>query len=240
MAYQQVTLADLQTALALKWESKPFWVAEEARLAINDALETWTMLTGRWKRRVILHTTANTYELALPAPILYRTRLTFNGRPLSGTGLEDLNNGRPRWREETTATGGAVATRPMVWAPVSLQLLVYWPADAVGKNTIVVDGVADVPRLVAGGDFVDLGEDDLSVLLGYALHVAALKKGGPWFAQTIPYYHTFLRAAAVENQLLTTSQAYRRALGLTLRDLKPIKRLTAPAAVAALVPGTSS
>ncbi len=106
-------------------------------------------------------------------------------------------------------------TRVTLWAPVSLQLIYIWPADAVGGNVLTVSGVSATPVLISAGDFVDLGEEDLSVLLNFALHVLSVKKGGPWFTATLPLLVQFLQAAAAENSLITTSQTYRRFLGLT-------------------------
>jgi hypothetical protein len=156
--------------------------------------------------------------------MVYRMRLAFNGYPLSPTSMDDLNNGRANWRRETTASGGGVPTRPTLWAPVSLTLLYIWPADAAGNNALVIDGVSDTPTLVNGGDFVDLSEADVNLQLGYALHAASLKKGGPWFAATQHLFRAFLQAAGEENDLITTSQAYRRALGLQQDPLKVLKR----------------
>jgi hypothetical protein len=231
MAYQQYTLAQLQTLLEDKWEHKPYWVTEEATLALNEGLQTWNLLTGRWKRRVILETAvapAYAWDYGLPDAITYRTRVTFNGAPLTPSAIGDLNMGRPSWQTETTLTGGDVPDRPTVWVPVSLQLIYIWPADGVGHNALTIDGVADTPVLVNPGDYVDLGEDDLSVLLGFALHVASFKKGGPWFAATFPYYQAFLKAAAAENQIITTALFYRRAMGTAMRDLTPIQSPSVP------------
>lgn len=222
MPYQQTTLADLQAQLAARYEAKPFWVADEATLAINEALSTWNLLTGRWRTRVVLPTTTSP-EVALPATLTYRTRVAVGGRPLTPTSIFDLDHGRSQWRQETTATDG-LPSRPLVWAPISLMLIALWPADASAPRSLSVDGVAQTPRLVNAGDFVDLGEDDFSVLLNFALHVLALKKGGPWFAKTQGYFRAFLEAAAAENDLITTSQTYRAVMGGGDRGSEPIRR----------------
>lgn len=221
MPYQSLTLTDLQTRLKARWDGVPYWTDAEATLYLNEGLLFWGMLTGRWKARVVLGTTAGTYDYALPSTMVYQMRITFNGYPLSPSSRFDLDNGRPNWRRETTASGGDVPTRPTLWAPVTLALFYLWPADAAGHNALTVDGVSATPTLVNAGDYVDLAEADVSLLLGYALHAAAYKKGGAWFRATMPYLTAFLQAAALENELLTTSQAFRRYLGLDKRDLKP-------------------
>lgn len=235
MPYQQTTLAQLQTRLALSWEGVPYWTAAESIVYLNEALQTWGLLTGRWKRRVTIQTTANTYEFALPATMTYRMRVAFNGYPLSPSSLTDLDNGQPNWRLESTTSGSPIPTRPTLWAPVSLYLIYIWPMDAVGNNALVIDGVSDTPVLVNPGDFVDLSDADQQLILGYALHAASLKKAGPWLQATTPKFKEFLQAAGAENSLITTSQAYRRYLGVDHRELKPLTG--APSSVAALIAG---
>lgn len=238
MPYQQLTREDLRTRLQARYEDASFWTPEEADDAINEALCTWGMLTGRWKRRLVLNTAANTYEYAFPATITYGMRVTYNGQPMSPSARVDLDLGRPNWRQESTATGNGVPNRPILWAPVSLGLIWIWPTDAAGHNALVLDGVSTTPQLTDDAQYVDLAEADLSPLLGFCLHVLAFKKGGPWFQKTQGYFRDFIEAAAVENSLITTAQWYRRYMGLDRRDLKPYKG--APTSVAALAPGSGA
>jgi hypothetical protein len=220
--YQSITLAQLRTRLADLYEAVPFWDTTDANDAINEALREWSALTGRWRQRVLLQTTPNDYEYALPDLLLYRMRVEWNRQPLSPSSREDLNNGRPNWRQETTASGGSVPSRPLLWAPVSLRTIYIWPADAPGHNSLTLDGVAQTPVLTADAQFVDLSEADVSVLIGYALHVLTFKKGSVFFAGTFGYWRAFLAAAAEENALLLTSAIYRKAMGYDDRTLKPI------------------
>ncbi len=204
-------------------EGVPFWEDAEALLAFNEGLRFFNLLTAYWHGQTTLVTVANQYLYLLPTTLLYRTRLEILGLPMSPSSREDLNNGRYQWRSETTATGGDVPTRPMLWAPVSLRSFYIWPADAVGGNVITVDGVATTPVLVEDGDTIDLGDDLLNVLLGYSLHAMAFKKGGPFFAATQSYFKDFLVMAAEENDQIKTSKAYRRFMGLDHRDQKPLR-----------------
>lgn len=224
MSYQQVTLADLRGRLQSRYEGTPFWEDEESRLALNEALRFYNLLTGRWRTRETLTTVttpATLYQTS--SSMLYRMRLTFNGQPIESASREGLNQIRRTWRSETTADGGDVPTRPVFWAPVSLRSFYLWPADAVGGNTLTVDGVAATPVMTEDGDYVDLGDDTLTALTGYALHALSFKKGGNAFAQTIPLYRAFLAAAAEENGQIKTLSLYRRAMGLDHRGLKPLR-----------------
>lgn len=223
MPYQLITRAQLRTDLQEKYESVPYWTTAEANAAINEALRMWNFLVGRWQNRVVLTTAPGDYDYALPQTLLYRARVLFNGQPLTPSTYTDLSAGRPGWRTETTASGGDVPTRPTVWIPVSLRWIQIWPADATGHNGLTIDGVATTPILTADGDFVNLPTADLGPVLDYCLHTLSFKKGGAYFAATMPKLQAFLQAAAVENQLLTTSKTYRRWAGLDRRDLKPIQ-----------------
>lgn len=234
MPYTQLSLLQLRTRLKDRVERVAFWSDAQANDAINEALLTYGMLTGRWKRRVVLATTANQYELALPSTMVYRMGLTWNGQPMTPTTLEDLNLARPNWRQEKVTDGGSVPTRPTLWAPVSLMLVYIWPQDVSNHNGYGVDGVSATPTLSADGDYVDLSDADISVLLGFALHVLTYKKGAEDFEASLGYFRDFIVAAAEENSLITTSQWYRQFMG---RDDRSFKRLTGqPSPVATLVP----
>jgi hypothetical protein len=224
MSYQAITLSAARLRLQQRYEGKPFWDNEQARLAINEALRFYNLLTGRWHGRESITTvTTLAYLYSTSASMLYRMRMTFNGYPVHSTSREGLNDLRRSWRAESTTTGGEVPTRPLFWAPVSLRSFYLWPTDAAGSNTLLIDGVATTPVLVDDADYVDLGDDDLTILLGYALHVLTFSKGGAVFANTLPLYRAFLAAAAEENGVIKTSMTYRRAMGLDHRGLKPLR-----------------
>jgi hypothetical protein len=226
MAYTTTTLAQLRIGMEERWDSTIFWTPEEARLAINEALRFWNLLVGRWARLRTLSTGAGTVEYDLGATLIYGTRVSMaGGLPLTVTSTTELDPGRPTWRSETTASGGDVPPIPTLWAPISLQRIAIWPATAgIVVNGLLVNGVAATPVLVEEADTVDLGEELHDPLLDFALHVAAFKEGGPRWQATLPYFTSFLQAAAEENALLKTSKAFRRAAGLDQRRaLQPIR-----------------
>jgi hypothetical protein len=222
MPYQVVSLADLVVGMTERWDGVVFWTAEEARLAINEALRDWNLLVGRWRTPLTLSTVAAQVEYALSSMLLYGMRVAVSGVPLVLTSIYELDYARPSWRGETTTSGGVIPTVPTLWAPQSLQRIVIWPATAIlGVNNLVIDGVATTPVLTEAADFVDLGEELHDTILDYALHVAAFKQGGPLWRVTLPYQKSFLQAAAEENSLLKTNQKFRRWAGLDRkRDLQ--------------------
>lgn len=231
MPYTTTTLADLEGLLAQRTDGVVFWTPDEARLAINEVLRDWNLLTGRWRRRITLSSAAPvagvpSVAIALGATMTYGMRVALaTGVPLHPTSILELDLGRPTWRREITTSGGDVPTAPLLWAPQSLQTIVIWPATAgVGVNNLLVDGVANTPVLVELGDFVDIGEEIVDVLVDCAVHVLAFKEAGPRWRATQDWFQAFLQAAAEENGLLKTSQAFRRWAGIDRRrDLQKTK-----------------
>src|SRR5262245_55581939 len=167
--YTTTTLADLQTLMIQRWDQVVFWTAEEARLAINEALRDWNLLTCRWRRRITLTVTGGNPEIALPSIITYAMRVTTPaGRPLTPSSLSELDLGHPPWRLET-------GDPPVVWAPVSLTRIAIWPTYATTtRAALILDGVMCSPILTLPTDTVDLGEEIVDVITDMALHVAAL------------------------------------------------------------------
>jgi hypothetical protein len=202
---------------------KRFWSESELLVAFNEALSVFNLATAYFHTRITLPTVAGQYDYVLSASMLYRTRMTYNSLPMSPSNREDLNHGRYQWRSDTTLTGRPVPDRPMLWVPIDLYLFYIWPADAAGGGTLTVDGVAATPVLVEDGDTVDLGEELLTTLLGYSVHVLSFKKGGPAFQATMPLFQTFLAEAAEMNDQIKTSQIYRRVMGLDDRGFKPLR-----------------
>ncbi len=221
MPYQQVTLQQIQVALADRFEGVPFWSTADSTRAINEGLRVWNAATGFWTAPYQTITVPTDPYVALPGTLTQATRLTYNGVPLEKASLADFNYAIPNWRGTTTASAGAPA-RPVYWAPVSLSLLVIYPADFTGFGSLLTDGVRATPVLVTPGDYVDLGQEEHDVLLGYALHVLAFKRGGSLLPATYPGWQAFLQAAAQRNRQLKASAFYRTVLGMNqLRQQLP-------------------
>jgi hypothetical protein len=222
MPYQITSLATLQARLADKWEGVPYWTNEEARLALNEGIRWWNLLTAYWKVRVVVVTNPLQTWYCLPTGMIYPLKLDFGSIPMVQTDYLDIDLARPNWEAETTATGGGVPNLPTLWIPGATNLFAIWPADAAGNRTIAMDGIKTAPVLQAPGDFIDLGEEAISALLGFALHVAAFKNGGERFRETLDYFKAFIALAAEENKRLLEVKAFRQLLGrMTRRDSNP-------------------
>jgi hypothetical protein len=218
MAYTQVTLADLQTQLGYRTESNPWWTPAQATAALNEALRIWNAATGRWTTTILVPVIPNDPFVPVASALTQASRVLWNAIPLDKCSMADLDYGIPNWRNATTTTAGH-PTRPSYWAPVALNLLVVYPAAdlALFPSTLDVAGVRRTPLLVNPGDFVDLGQEELDILLGYALHALSFTVGMGRLTETRPGYLAFLSAAAKENQQFAASTFYRRALGLDLQ-----------------------
>lgn len=226
MPYTSTTLAELTDLMAARWDQSVFWTPDEARLALNEALRDWNLLTGTWRARITRSTEAGVPEVSLTTSLTFGMRVRLStGAPLHPTSYTELDLARPSWRLETTASGGEVPTAPLFWAPLSLTIIAIWPATAgAGTNNLLVDGVAATPVLAELGDTVDAGEEEIDLLVDYAVHCAAFKEGGARWKATRPFFLAFLQGAAERNSLLKTKQAFRRIAGLDRkRDLSPTK-----------------
>lgn len=216
--YTTTSLADLLAHLETRWDGSVFWTPEEGRLALNETLRLWNVLTGRWTRTVLLNSVANQVEYPLGATLLYGKRVAVSSLPLTITSILELDYMQPTWRSETTASGGRVPAVATLWAPISLQRIALWPAIAtVGVNNIAVGGCSATPVLEQPGDTIDLGEEDVDLITDDALHVVAFKEGGPRWRATKAYRVALLQAAAEENGRLKANQKYRQLAGLDQR-----------------------
>lgn len=242
MAYQTVTLADLKVALKDRYDGVVFWTSEEAVIGLNEALRDWNVLTGRWRGTLGIDLLELQWEYSLGATLIYGANVYGLNVPFPGAGvpinaanggtgplvngsITDLDLGRPTWRLETIATGGDVPAVLTYWAPISLQQIVIWPCLPLGGvGSLYVDGIAQTPVLVEDGDFVNLGEETIDILVDYALHCIAFKLGGPQWRATVPYFDAMLEAAMNENGRLKVNLKFRHAAGLDRRrDLQPSK-----------------
>lgn len=230
MTYQQVTLAQMQTSLLERVETVPFWTSAEATSAINEALRIWNMLTGYWKATATIPTVAgvgNNWYAVSPG-ILYQTHAEWGKLPLELSSIGDLDYGQPGWEADvaggTRPDGTTLPPRPLVFAPAGLNLFAIWPNDATA-NQLALDSIVQTPVLVNSGDYVDIGDEELHAILGYALHYLAFKEGGARFTATQVFYKQFISAAADQNAKLNASVFFRNAMGTDVnRNQRPMKK----------------
>lgn len=204
MSFTNVTLADLKTQLAQRYDGSPYWSADQARRAINEGLRIWNALTATWRQQYSFTTLPNDSYLGLTGGIRKAIRVQVSGVTLDQTTIADLDFGFPNWE-------GTIGT-PRYWAPVSLTLIAFYPAPLLGALPVLIDAISPAPILVNDGDYLNLGSEELSTLLGYALHVLAQSQGITALKATRPFYLAFFKAGAERNATLKASAWYRSML----------------------------
>lgn len=215
MAYQAVTLDDLLILLAARTEQQPFWTADQARRAINEGLRIFNLITGIFRTASTQPLIPDDNYLYVGGTLIKGTRVTMSGRPLVLTSINALDKLVRGWPNVNTASGGVVPPEVVWWAPVGLTEILVYPKEAPpGQSLITIDGVRSTPILRTGGDYLNLGREEINSLLGYALHVLSLAKGIEALTNTRPLYVEFLKAAAKQNAIFGASSLYRKLIGL--------------------------
>lgn len=222
MPYQQTTLANLRTRLQARQDNSVYWVDEEMRLALNESLRVWNLLTQEFRGRVVMNAVNGPY-IAPPVALTQHTRVQFDSSPLDKTSLPALSAIIPGWEGQRTTDGGAIPVTVQNWAPVGLYLLAIWPTEPTAAHALVLDGVAITPILVNEADYIDAGEELLDRLIDYAQHVLTFKIAGASFAESLPKYRRFIQAAGVQNARFRASSLYKRVMaGDAMRLFTPL------------------
>lgn len=208
MPYTTITRAQLRVRLQQRWESTPFWTDADANVVINRTLRLWNALTGYWRAPLTTATIPNDPMVPLAGTLVQQTAVRVNGVTLRGCSTVELNQMVPNWWY-ARAAATSLPSRPYLWAPVGLNLIVLWPAPT-SILTVVMDGIRQTPVLTADGDSLDIGPEELNTLLGYMLHDAALAAGAGFVERTKPGLEAFIQAAARRNRFLRETTWYTR------------------------------
>lgn len=161
-AYNRISLNDLINRCSERvGNNTTFWAAAEKRNAINEAIRVWAVMTGQWSKRFQVNTVAGQRFYDVPKQIVSLQRVRYNsGTILYQSSVTEMDYGFNNWMQSATGT-------PQVWAPVGLDLFVINPPAAAG-NVLYVEGIALAPAMGAGGDFADIGDEEISRILDYA------------------------------------------------------------------------
>ncbi len=225
MPFATTSLTALLARLAQRTESAVFWTPDSATRAINEAIRLFNLITGLSRTTATVSTIPDTPYLAVisPAPAhwlkITRVRIPSPARELNPISLAGLDLTFPGWEAHTTLTAPSGLTAPRYWAPAGMGRLAVYPADTTvvaggnGPRTLAVDGIISANVLVSAGDFLDMGDEELTALLGYALHVLSFSKGAAALQATRPFYLAFLKAAADRNAVFAASSFYRKVIG---------------------------
>lgn len=104
--------------------------------------------------------------------------LSINNVPMYVESLSSVDSGRPLWQNYS-------GNPPFMGALAGLNLLAMVDPPG-GAASITLDVVTNALIPTADGDFIQVGREEMSVILGYAEHLATFKCGGAEFEQTMP------------------------------------------------------
>lgn len=170
MAYARTTLTILQGRLLERVGGHgKFWVTAELTRALNEALAAWQLVTGDFITSEAIAVTAGDETASLKATALAAFRALYDTTILTPTTLKDLDQGSYGWRDDANGT-------TEMWAASGRDLVWLFPQpDANG--TLNVEEYDGGEQLTAGGDFVQLGDEDVNAVLDYAQSLLAFKEG---------------------------------------------------------------
>lgn len=125
-------------------------------------------------------------------------RLTCNGLPLPIDSLAAIDAGFPYWRNQV----GSPQMAGILYDVVAIN-----PGAADQTYGIGVDVVTPAP-LPTGGQFVQIGQEDLENILDYASHYLTFKCGGQEFKSTMNLYDNFMKAVSMRKGVNAAKISY--------------------------------
>lgn len=220
-AYQRLNLNDLRDRLTERvGNNVTFFTSREKRYALNEAITMWAALTGQWIVKIQLPSTGAVFY-DLPKQIVSLMRVRYNGALLDQTSLFELDNGFSGWQSAATAA-------PLFWTPIGLDKFAIYPPP-VSLGNLILEGIGLSPRLGSGGDFIDIGEEEVTRILDYAHHYLAIKEGGLELASTRSLLANFMAAAGARNSRLRAATPFNKYMGLNRDEEQRPDRSTASA-----------
>jgi len=124
-----------------------------------------------------------------------------NGVISETNALESLDAYSPGW--ENTAPGLPTSVALSAWN----MLIVAGPPDA-GPYSLQLDVVQNAPVPVLLTDYIQVGREELDVLIDYMEHLAFFKMGGDDFLGSTSLYDRMLRMGGIHNERLKASVNY--------------------------------
>lgn len=204
--YSRISLGTLKTRLSDRLGANVvFWSEKERGYAINEAIRVWAALTGQWMKAIATPTLAGQTFYAVPKQIVSLQRVRYNGAVLDQTSLFELDNGVSNWQ-------GTAAATPKLWAPVGLNLVALYPATPAG-GSLSMEGIGSAPYILADGEFIDLGDEEIGRVLDYAHFYLTYKEGGLELQSALPLFTNFMESAVLRNKRLRASGYFRKYLG---------------------------
>jgi hypothetical protein len=184
-----------------------YWKSDERTWSLNEGIRIWQLMTGVWSAQFSIPVTSGHYY-DVPTQIIFTRKVAWNGTDLAKTSDVELDYGSPGWE----GVNGA----PEFWAPNGIAKVMISPAPTSG--TLTFTGLAEAPILTNPADFIDMGEEELSRMLGYAQHYLTVKEGSQELESTMGVWQKFIEGAAAKNRRLKATNFYRAAQGKMLGE----------------------
>lgn len=205
--YNRVSLIQLNQRLVERCgDNSVFWSSNERKNALNEGIRLWGVLTGQWGRKFQILTVAGQIFYDVPKQIVSIQRMKYDGVTLFQSSLAELDFGVSNWQQAATGT-------PQLWTPIGQDKFAIYPPAAAG-HVLNLEGIALSPALTSGGDFIDIGDEELDKILDYAHAYLAFKEGSSEFKEGLPLIAGFMEGAIERNQRLLGSALFKRFLGL--------------------------
>lgn len=153
---------------------------DELVACINESIRITNLFTGFAESSVWVpgFTVADQLLYDTPSPILFPTRISYEGRDLDKIGLMRMGEDYRNWATDTTNSYGPVAR----WIPVGLTKFAIHPIDSYGGNSLLVTGVVEPTPLVNDTDVMQLSDEFVTLVTDYCGHRLVLKEAGKVFA----------------------------------------------------------
>ena len=138
-------------------------------------------------------------ELARMLAMVVHAQL--NGLPTIPGTLEGLDAGAPNWQDGSG--------KPTMLALAGWNMMGVYPvADTQGPYSAIFDVVRKAPIPARDVDFVQIGREQVDMIIDYAEHVAMFKVGGAEWMATTQQANNFLLQAVTYNQRLGAAAQY--------------------------------
>lgn len=204
--YSRVSLNQLNQRLIERCgDNQVFWSSNERKNSLNEAIRLWGVLTGQWSRKFQILTVAGQIFYDVPKQVVSIQRAKYDSTTLFQTSLEELDFGNTNWQQAANGT-------PQLWCPVGQDKFLIWPPANVG-HLLNLEGIALSPALTSGGDFIDIGDEELDKILDYAHSYLSFKEGIVELKENLPLLAGFMEGAIQRNQRLLGTSLYKRYMG---------------------------
>lgn len=127
-------------------------------------------------------------KLMFDCPALLAARIV--NLPLNIDAVQNNDNFDPNWQ-------AADAGQPDTLLTAGLNLIVCSPVPDAGPYSITLTVVRNAPIPTIGSDALQMGKDELDVILDYSQHLALFKSGGTEFIATLPLLQRFYTQCAL-------------------------------------------